>query len=186
MASLEPSTPPASPPERPVRVLFVCWGNICRSPTAEGIMRRVAEDACLSHLVEIDSAGTSAEHAGEQPDRRAIVAADARGLDLRELRARRVEPADWDRFDLLLAADSMVEDRLLRLAPDAAARTKVHRMTAFGPDAGVVDEVPDPYYGGPDGFTHVYDVLERACAGLLAHIHPPAGRRTARGSRPSL
>jgi len=167
-------------------VLFVCWGNICRSPTAEGIVRRVAEEAGLSHLIEVDSAGTSSEHAGERPDRRAIVAAHARGLDLRGLRARRVEPADWDRFDLLLAADSLVEERLLRLASDAAARTKVHRMTAFGPDAGVVDDVPDPYYGGPDGFTHVYAVLERACAGLLDHIHPPPGRRTARGARPSL
>jgi protein-tyrosine phosphatase len=159
--------------ERPVRVLFVCWGNICRSPTAEGIMRRVADEAGLASAVEVDSAGTSDEHAGRPPDRRAIAEAAARGVDLRRQRARRVEPADWDRFDLLLAADGPVEQRLLRLAPDAAARTKVHRMTAFDPDPGAPDEVPDPYYGGADGFQHVYDVLEQACAGLLAHVRPP-------------
>ena len=158
----------------PTRLLFVCWGNICRSPTAEGIMRLVAESAGLSHLVEVDSAGTSGEHEGDRPDRRAVAEAAARGVDLSGLQARRVRPDDWRRFDLLLTADEMVERQLLRRAPDDAARAKVHRMTAFGPDAGVVDEVPDPYYGGPDGFVHVYDVLERACTGLLDRIRSGA------------
>jgi protein-tyrosine phosphatase len=148
----------------------VCWGNICRSPTAEGIMRRVAELAGLSHLVEIDSAGTSGEHEGDRPDRRAMAEAASRGVDLGRQRARRVRRADWDGFDLLLVADGTVERALLRQAPDTAARAKVHRMTAFGPDGGVVDDVPDPYYGGPDGFSQVYDLLERACAGLLDHV----------------
>jgi protein-tyrosine phosphatase len=154
----------------PTRVLFVCWGNICRSPTAEAVMRRVAENAGLAHLVEVDSAGTSAEHSRDRPDRRAIAEADRRGLDLRDLRARKVRPVDWDDFDLLLVADETVERALLRQAPAGAARDKVHRMTAFGPDAGSVDEVPDPYYGGPDGFETVYDLLDRACRGLLDHI----------------
>jgi protein-tyrosine phosphatase len=170
--SAQPSPSSASSPEptpEPTRLLFVCWGNICRSPTAEGIMRRLVDEAGMSDIVEIDSAGTSDEHAGCLPDRRALAEADARGIDLRGQRARRVRPDDWERFDLLLVADDMVERRLLRLAPDEAARAKVHRMTEFGPDAHVLD-VPDPYYGGPDGFQHVYDLLERSCAGLLDHI----------------
>jgi protein-tyrosine phosphatase len=151
------------------RVLFVCWGNICRSPTAEAVMRHVLDEAGLDGVVEVDSAGTSDEHAGDTPDRRAVAEAARRGLDLGSLRARRVRPDDWERHDLLLVADGMVERALLRQAPDAAARAKVHRMTAFGPDAHQ-DEVPDPYYGGPDGFAQVYDLLERACRGLVDHL----------------
>lgn len=159
----------ASPLATPARVLFVCWGNICRSPTAELLMRRAVDDAGLSHLVEVDSAGTSAEHAGDPPDRRAVAEAAARGLDLRPLRARKVRPADWHRFDLLLVADDAVERSLLRQAPAGADRGKVRRITDFAPDTGV-DEVPDPYYGGPDGFTEVFDLLEHACEGLLDHL----------------
>jgi protein-tyrosine phosphatase len=154
-------------------VLFVCWGNICRSPTAEAVMQRTLDEQGLSDLIEVDSAGTSAEHAGDPPDRRAVAEAAARGLDLRALRARKVRPDDWDRFDLLLVADAAVERSLLRQAPDGAARAKVHRITAFAPDAGL-DEVPDPYYGGPDGFTAVFDLLEDACRGLVDHLR--AGR----------
>jgi low molecular weight protein-tyrosine phosphatase len=153
-----------------VRLLFVCWGNICRSPTAEAVMRRMAEDAGLSGLVEIDSAGTSAEHLGDPPDRRAVAEADRRGLDLRSQRARRIRPDDWERFDLLLVADVPVERALLRQAPPEADLSKVRRMTDFGPDAGTIDEVPDPYYGGEDGFELVYEVVERACGGLLDHV----------------
>jgi protein-tyrosine phosphatase len=160
----------ATPAPAPLRLLFVCWGNICRSPTAEAVMRRMAEDAGLAGLVVVDSAGTSAEHQGGPPDRRAIAEADRRGLDLRPLRARRVRPSDWDDFDLLLVADGVVEASLLRQAPRGADLGKVRRMTAFGPDAGTIHEVPDPYYGGPDGFEHVYEVVCRACAGLLDHV----------------
>ncbi|HEY7071160.1 MAG TPA: low molecular weight protein-tyrosine-phosphatase [Acidimicrobiales bacterium] len=158
-----------------MRLLFICWGNICRSPTAEAVMRRMAEDAGLSGVVEIDSAGTSAEHLGAPPDRRATAEADRRGLDLRSQRARRTQPDDWERFDLLLVADEPVERALLRQAPPGADLSKVHRMTAFGPDAGVVDEVPDPYYGGEDGFELVYEVVERACGGLLDHVRAVHG-----------
>ena len=170
------ATPDAAPP---LRVLFVCWGNICRSPTAEVVLRHMAADAGLADRIEVDSAGTSNEHDGGPPDRRAVAEADRRGLDLRPLRARRVRPADWDAFDLLLVADAMVEAALLRQAPAGADTSKVHRITAFGPDAGTIDEVPDPYYGGPDGFEHVYEVVERACGGLLDHVR--AGRGTAPG-----
>jgi len=159
----------------PTRLLFVCWGNICRSPTAEAVMRRMAEEAGLADLVVIDSAGTSSEHDGGPPDRRAIAEADRRGLDLRGLRARRVRPADWDDYDLLLVADDVVEASLLRQAPSGADLSKVRRMTAFGPDAATIDEVPDPYYGGPDGFELVYEVVSRACDGLLDHVRAAHG-----------
>ena len=162
-------------PARPTRVLFVCWGNICRSPTAEAVMRRAVEQAGLAGSIEVDSAGTSAEHSGDRPDRRAVAEADRRGLDLRDQRARKVRPDDWDRFDLLLVADGAVERALLRAAPDDEARSKVHRMTDFGPDADL-GEVPDPYYGGADGFIEVYDLLERACDGLIDHLRAAGGR----------
>jgi protein-tyrosine phosphatase len=164
-----------STPAAPTRLLFVCWGNICRSPTAEAVMRRMAEDAGLADMVVIDSAGTSSEHDGGPPDRRAIAEADRRGLDLRGLRARRVRSTDWDDYDLLLVADDVVEASLLRQAPAGADLSKVRRMTAFGPDAGTIDEVPDPYYGGPDGFERVYEVVSRACDGLLDHVRAAHG-----------
>jgi protein-tyrosine phosphatase len=169
-------SPVRSPVPSPFRVLFVCWGNICRSPTAEAVTRRSVDAAGLGGLLELESAGTSAEHAGDAPDRRAIAEADARGLDLRPLRARKVRADDWERFDLLLVADDAVERALLRQAPDdPAARAKVRRMTDFAPDAGV-DEVPDPYYGGPDGFVRVFDLLEQVGGGLVDHVRRHLGR----------
>jgi protein-tyrosine phosphatase len=167
--SAEPLAAARDRPAEPTRVLFVCWGNICRSPTAEAVMRRAVERAGLAGRIEVDSAGTSAEHAGDHPDRRAVAEADRRGLDLRGQRARKVRPDDWERFDLLLVADTAVERALLRAAPVGAPLSKVHRITAFGPDADR-GEVPDPYYGGADGFVEVYDLLERACAGLVEHL----------------
>jgi protein-tyrosine phosphatase len=141
-------------------VLFVCMGNICRSPTAEGVMRRLVEDAGLD--IEVDSAGTGGWHAGEPPDERATVAAQRRGVTLAGA-ARQVKESDFRRFDLLVAMDRGNLRDLLALAPDEESREKVRLLV---PDA----DVPDPYYGGPDGFVHVYDLLDRACLGLLDHI----------------
>jgi protein-tyrosine phosphatase len=165
---------PHTPPAAPTRVLFVCWGNICRSPTAEAVLRAQVAEAGMDAVVEVDSAGTSAEHAGDPPDGRAVAEAARRGLDLGSQRARRVRADDWRRFDLLLVADEMVERALLRLAPDDTARAKVHRMTAFAAEAAT-DEVPDPYYGGPDGFEHVYRLLEVSCRGLVEHLRARQG-----------
>lgn len=152
----------------PYRVLFVCWGNICRSPTAEALLRREVRAAELSDLVEVDSAGVSAEHSGSPPDRRSQAEARSRGLDMSDLRARRVSSDDWDRFDLLLVTDDAVERSLRRQAPRRADLSKVARITDFLPTDDLT-EVPDPYYGGADGFRHVFDLLEEASTAILTH-----------------
>ena len=163
------------PTPPPYRVLFVCWGNICRSPTAEALLRRDLRAAGLSDLVEVDSAGVSAEHSGGPPDRRSQAEARRRGVDMSDLRARRVAPGDWDRFDLLLVTDDTVERSLLRQAPRRVDRSKVARITDFLSPTGEhaaareLAEVPDPYYGGADGFRDVFDLLEEASAGVLTH-----------------
>jgi low molecular weight protein-tyrosine phosphatase len=156
----------------PYRILFVCWGNICRSPTAEAILRARIADAGLDDLVEVDSAGTSSEHSGQPADGRAIAEARRRGVDMRSLRARRVRPDDWDSFDLILVADDFVERALLRQAPPDAPTGKLARFTAFGDGAGgtLPDEVPDPWYDGPQQFVEAFDLLDAATTGILAHV----------------
>jgi protein-tyrosine phosphatase len=154
-----------------VRLLFVCLGNICRSPTAEGVMRRLVDRAGLEGAVEIESAGTGDWHVGSPPDARATAAARTRGIVL-DGAARQVLPEDFERFDLLVAMDERNLRDLRALAPDGAAREKVVALRRFDPLAvrdGDLD-VPDPYYGGDDGFEHVLDVVERACQGLLDHV----------------
>ncbi len=154
------------------RVLFVCLGNICRSPTAEGVMRQVVADAGADGEVVVDSAGTAGWHEGDPPDRRSVAEARGRGVDLSGLRGRQVGAYDFDQFDLLLAMDRENQLDLLALAPDDEARGKVRLLREFDPEAvasGDV-EVGDPYYGGPDGFARVYDQIERACRGLLRHL----------------
>lgn len=151
------------------RVLFVCLGNICRSPTAEGVLRRLIEDRGLDGEIVVDSAGTGGWHIGDPPDRRACAEARARGIDISALRGRQVTADDFERFDLLLVMDADNRRALLRLAPDDAARRKVRLLREFDPatvEAGDL-EVPDPYYGGPDGFARVYDAIDAACRGLL-------------------
>jgi len=156
-----------------VRILFVCLGNICRSPTAEGVMRRMVAEAGLDGEIEIDSAGTGAWHVGSPPDPRSTQAAHRRGTVLQG-RARQVTADDFDRFDLLLAMDATNLHELRQRAPDADARAKVRLLREFDPaSADAVDlDVPDPYYGGPRGFDTVLDLVEAACAGLLEEIRP--------------
>src|SRR5512137_2073091 len=146
------------------RILFVCMGNICRSPTAEGVFRKLVQERAPHLQVEIDSAGTHAYHVGEPPDRRAIAAAARRGIDLSGLRARTVDEADFEGFDLLVAMDQLNREVLLDRSPDEY-RERIRLMLEFAPTTDVAD-VPDPYYGGPPGFEHVLDLVEEASKGL--------------------
>jgi protein-tyrosine phosphatase len=143
-------------------------GNICRSPTAEGVFRKLVQERAPHLQVEIDSAGTHAYHVGEPPDRRAIAAAARRGIDLSGLRARMVDEADFEGFDLLVAMDQLNREVLLDRSPDEY-RERVRLMLEFAPSVDVED-VPDPYYGGPVGFEHVLDLVEEASKGLLDEL----------------
>ena len=154
-----------------MRVLFVCLGNICRSPTAEGVMRALVGDAGLEGEIEIDSAGTGAWHVGSPPDERATQAAAARGIAL-EGSARRVRTDDFDDFDLIVAMDRSNLSELRGSARDDQERAKVRLLREFDPaSTGSGDlDVPDPYYGVRDGFEEVLDLVQAACEGLLAQI----------------
>jgi protein-tyrosine phosphatase len=154
-----------------VRVLFVCLGNICRSPTAEGTMRALVREAGLEDEIQLDSAGTGSWHVGSAPDRRAIIAAGARGIVL-EGSAREVRPEDFEDFDLVLAMDRSNLRDLRRLAPSEQARAKVRLLRDFDPaSAGAEDlDVPDPYYGAAGGFEEVLELVQAACSGLLEQI----------------
>jgi protein-tyrosine phosphatase len=147
-----------------VSVLFVCMGNICRSPTAEGVFRHYVSEAGLAELFEIDSAGTHAYHVGEPPDKRAQQAAARRGFSLEDIRARRVAPEDFERFHHIIAMD---QDNLVMLQEQAEAgqREKIRLFLEFS--SGPETEVPDPYYGGVTGFERVLDLVEDASRGLL-------------------
>ena len=153
------------------RILFVCLGNICRSPTAEGVMRKLVADEGLEDRIEIDSAGTGGWHVGARPDERATAAARARGITL-DGAARKFTAADFDAYDLILAMDSENRANLLRIAPDDAARAKVRLLREFDPrsrDSGELD-VPDPYYGGDEGFDEVLALVDAATRGLLERL----------------
>lgn len=150
------------------RVLFVCLGNICRSPIAEGVFRKTVESRGLHRQFEIDSAGTGDWHIGSPPDRRAQRAAARQGVDLSGLRARQTSAADMAAFDYIIAMDRANYTSLTRLA-GAQHRHKVHLFLDLSPDTDG-DEVPDPYYGGDYGFDQALDLIEQACAGLLDHI----------------
>jgi protein-tyrosine phosphatase len=176
--------------QRPVRILFVCMGNICRSPTAEATMRALVREAGLEEEVELDSAGTGSWHVGSAPDRRAAAAAKARGIAL-EGTAREVSLEDFEDFQLLLAMDRFNLEGLRLLAPSEQAREKVRLLREFDPASGraarapdphvervslaemeaLADlDVPDPYYGGDEGFEEVLDLVQAACEGLLERI----------------
>ena len=150
--------------EKKTSVLFVCMGNICRSPTAEGVFRYHVEGAGLAEHIEIDSAGTHAYHVGEPADHRARAAAERRGMTLEGIRARRVSSDDFERYDYILAMD---EDNLARLEVEAPEEHR-HKLRLFLEFAQNGErEVPDPYYGGAAGFERVLDLVDEASRGLL-------------------
>lgn len=154
-----------------MNILFVCLGNICRSPTAEGVMRQLINEADMRESVELDSAGTGAWHVGEPPDARATEAARGRGIALESV-ARQVCPEDFERFELILAMDRSNERTLREMAPDEQARGKVRLLREFDPASAGLDDldVPDPYYDSSRGFEIVLDQVHAACTGLLDHI----------------
>lgn len=150
------------------RVLFVCLGNICRSPTAHGVFARMVAQRNLADLIEVDSCGTGGWHVGEPPDARATAEALKRGYDLSPLRARQIRDADFQRFDYILAMDQMNLADLQAMCP-AAYPGRLDLFLSFAGNAPET-EVPDPYYGGDRGFAHVLDLVEQASAGLLTEI----------------
>jgi protein-tyrosine phosphatase len=153
-----------------VRVCFVCLGNICRSPTAEAVMRHRVAEAGLTGTIEVESAGTGSWHVGDPPDARAAQEARARGF-LMDGQAQQFRSADFARFDLVLAMDEENAAHLRRIAPDADAAAKVRLLREFDPGAAGDDlSVPDPYYGGPDGFSTVFELVDAACRGLIDHL----------------
>jgi protein-tyrosine phosphatase len=151
-----------------VKILFVCMGNICRSPTAEGVFRHKVANAGLEDQIYIDSAGTHAYHVGNPPDPRAQQAASRRGIDLSSQRARRVASEDFEKFDLVIAMDSDNHYELEAICP-SGREDRLHMFLKFAQNSRETD-VPDPYYGGVNGFEIVLDLIEDASEGLLMHL----------------
>ena len=161
---------PDPTPERPdsIRLLFVCMGNICRSPAAEAVFRGLVEKAGLQDRLRCDSAGTIDHHEGKPADSRMVEHAARRGIVIRHL-ARGVQPRDFADFDLILVMDDFNERDLLSMTAKHTQKAKIRKMTDFCMNVEAAD-VPDPYYGGPEGFERVLDILEDSCAGLLAEL----------------
>ena len=151
-----------------INILFVCMGNICRSPTAEGIFSHLLEQESLSHAINVDSAGTHAYHVGNPPDHRAQTTAQKRGIDLSKQAARRVSTEDFEKFDYILAMDEDNLSDLLAVCPVEFSH-KIRLFLEYAPHLNI-REVPDPYYGGASGFDRVLDMVEAASQGLLKSI----------------
>jgi protein-tyrosine phosphatase len=159
-----------------INILFICMGNICRSPAAEGFFAKQLQDSNYKEMVSIDSAATHSYHIGHAPDPRAIATGEKFDVQIGHLRARKVTPSDFDDFDLIIGMDES-NMALLRAIQPANSRAELQLMMAYHPasqaDSGsekVLDEVPDPYYGDMDGFVFMYELLELATAGLLKDI----------------
>jgi protein-tyrosine phosphatase len=159
---------PASP-DRSLAVCFVCLGNICRSPMAEGVMKRLVRDAGLEGRIHVESAGAGSWHLDEPADARARATARARGVVL-DGRARQFARDDFARFDYILSMDARVLSTLRALARSEPERARVHNFRSFDADSPSEAEVPDPYYGGDEGFEQVFDICEAGCRGLLEHL----------------
>ncbi len=156
------------------RILFVCLGNIVRSPLAENMFRSLAQQAGVGHKYEVDSAGTGAWHVGEPPDPRMVRVAARHGLRYGG-RARQFARQDFERFDLIVPMDADNRAFLLSKARTAEQEAKIHMLREFDPQGGPRSPVPDPYYGGQDGFEEVYRIVERSCRGLLEHLENHGG-----------
>lgn len=152
-------------------VLFVCMGNICRSPSAQGVFEKYVEDNGLKSLFSIDSAGTHSYHVGGKPDSRSVQAAMMRDIDIRQQRARKVATADFDKFDYIIAMDDDNFKNLQNVCPSHDQEVRIYKMMDFSTSSKYT-QVPDPYYGGDQGFELVLDLLENASIGLLNHINP--------------
>jgi len=152
-----------------MKLLFVCLGNICRSPAAEGIMQKLLKEAGLENRVETDSAGLKRFHEGELPDQRLRTHAALRGYTL-DSRSRPMTSNDYYDFDRIICMDDRIADTLYYQAPEEELRKKIQLMTDYSLDSRGYDHVPDPYYQGEDGFELVLDILEDACRGLLAEV----------------
>ena len=163
-----------APGSSPTRVLFVCLGNICRSPLAEGVFKKLVEDAGLAGSFEIDSAGTGSWHVGERPDARATMVAQEHGVQL-DSRARQVTEQDLHDFDYVIAMDRENLRSLERMAGTGGGTAEITLLRAYDPDPDG-EEVPDPYYGGVSGFENVYDIVARSCEGLLGRLRALASR----------
>jgi len=150
------------------KILFVCLGNICRSPAAEGIMNEFVKNSGMEDRIEVDSAGTSGYHIGELPDSRMRRHGEKRGYKF-DSRSRKFMVADFDNFDLILAMDDSNYSHIMNLSPDIESQNKVHRMVEYSRKYKH-DHIPDPYYSGSDGFELVLDLLEDACQGLLTEV----------------
>ena len=160
--------------DRKVGVLFVCLGNICRSPLAEGVFRALVAEAGLGHAVAVDSAGTSDYHTGESPDPRTIDVARRRGVRV-EHAARQITGADLDRFGYIVVMDEQNLGKVRRLAERVRPETEIRMLRSYDPEADGDLAVPDPYFGGERGFEDVHDMVERSCRALLAHIREEHG-----------
>ena len=151
------------------KILFVCLGNICRSPSAQGVFEKLIKEKGVEHLFEVDSAGTHSYHVGGSPDSRSIHHASLRGIDISKQIARSIQARDFDYFDYIIAMDNANYETLLAMCPGDELEVKIYEMMSFAQDTGYI-EVPDPYDGGGKGFELVLNLLENATQGLLRSL----------------
>lgn len=157
-----------------ISVLFVCLGNICRSPLAEGVFRHVLDGEGLTDRFYVDSAGTGSWHVGESPDHRSVRSAATHGVTLTG-HARQVQPEDFQRFDYIVAMDQSNLSHLQQYQSNVGGEAALYLLREFDPEGGPGAEVPDPYYGGPNGFEEVYQIVDRSCRAFLDHVLEESG-----------